>query len=245
MSNQQSSNPFGNLSNDGLEAARDVLGGGGVFESGVYDGTIALAYAGKSQGGAQFLAVHVQIGDKQYRETMYVTNKNGQNYWERDGKKNPLPGYTTANDICLMSTGYDLPSQDFQEKVVNLYDFDAKAEVPKKVMVAVDLIGKPITLAILKNLENKTKKNEATGQYEPIAETRETNTIDKVFHSETGKTASEFVAKKDPEFKDKWATKNTGRVIDKSKEVGGKPGAPGQARTGAPAASAKTKSLFG
>lgn len=249
----QNSNPFGNLSNDGLEQARDVLGGGGVvFDSDVYDGTIKLAYYGAAQSGAKFLAVHIQIGDREYRETMYVTNKAGQNYWEKDGKRNPLPGYTTANDLALMSTGYNLGDSElgWEEKVVQLWDFDAKAEIPKKVIVATEMLGKPITVAILKQIEDKSKKNESTGEYEPTGETRETNTIDKVFHSESGKTFSEFVAKKPAEFKDKWQAKNQGQVRDKSKGLPGKSGAPG--RSGAPssannagAGAARKGSLFG
>lgn len=243
----QNNNPFGNLSTEGLEAAGDRLGGGGVFESDVYTGKIKYAFAGAADSGAKFFEVHVDMQDgRTYRERMYVTNKAGQNYWERDGKRNPLPGFTIANDLALMSTGFALGEQEFEEKVAKLYDFDAKEEVPKKVQMATGMIGQSITLAILKIVENKQAKNEVTGQYEPIADTREVNNIDKVFHTESGKTVSEFTGKKDAEFQDKWADKNRGRVVDKTKEVGGRSGAPGQGKSGAPAAAGgKPKSLFG
>lgn len=242
----QNSNPFGNLNTDGLEAARDVLGGGGVLESDIYDGVIKMAYAGKSQSGANFLSVQIQCGPSEYRETMYVTNKQGENYYTKDGKKIPLPGFTTANDLALLSTGLSLSDQDFEERVVPLYDFDAKAELPKKVMVATGMLGKTISIAVLKQIEDKTKKNESTGEYEPTGETRETNVIDKVFHNESGKTLSEFIAKKDPEFAGKWRDKNKGKTRDRAKGLAGKTGAPGQRQNAASTAPAgKGKSLFG
>ena len=242
----QQSNPFGNLSQEGLEAARDVLGGGGVLESDVYDGKIVMAYAGKSDGGANFLDIKIQVNDGRfYSERVYVTNKQGENYYTKDGKKIPLPGFTTANDLALMSTGFDLAGQDFEEKVVPIYNFDSKTEVPTKVQVAVGMLGKPITIAVLKQIEDKTKKNDANGQYEPTGEFRDTNTIDKVFHNESGKTVSEFVGKKDATFQAAWRDKNKGKVRDRSKGLAGKTGAPG--RTGAPSAASngKGKSLFG
>lgn len=247
-------NIFGNLNSEGLEAAKDVLGGGfGAIDSAVYDGKIKAAYAGKSDGGAHSMTFVVGITvngqAREYKETIYVTNKQGQNYYEKDGKKNPLPGYVTANDICLLSTGHELNAQDFEERVIKIWSYEAKAEVPTKVQMAVDLIGKDITLAILKSVVDKTAKNDATGAYEPTGETREENNIDKAFHTESGRTVSEVVGKRDGEFKGQWADKNTGQVRMKAKGGQGKAGAPGGAA--APGASSnaagagKGKSLFG
>lgn len=241
--NQHTANPFGDLGTEGLEQARDSLGGGGVIDSDVYDGTIKLAYAGAAQSGARFLAVHIDINGRDYRETVYVTSKDGKNYWERDGKKNPLPGFTTANDLALMSTGVGLADQDIEEKVVNLYDFDLKKEIPTKVQALVSMMGKPITVAILKQIEDKNKKNETTNLYEPTGETREVNVIDKVFHTASGKTVSEFVGKVEAEFKGKWVEKNKGTVKNKAKGAAGNSGAPGASSGSAKAA--PSKSLFG
>lgn len=245
--NQSNSNPFGGLSNDGLEASRDVLGGGGPIDSGVYTGTIKLAYAGLSKGGAQSLTVHVDINGRDYRETLYVTNKQGQNFYEKSGKKSPLPGFTTANDMALLSTGVALNEQEVEERVVKLYDFDAKAEVPTKVQAVVSMHGKEITLGILKQVVDKNVKD-GNGNYVPSGETREENTIDKVFHTESGKTVSEFTAKvPEAEFQAKWAEKNKGTVRDRTSTAKtGKVGVPGQqAANHAAPAKAPSKSLFG
>lgn len=242
-----SQNPFGTLNNTDLEESRDVLGGGNQpLETDAYTGKIKLAYAGKSAQGANFLAVHIDANGREYRETIYVTNRKGENFYPRDDKKIPLPGFTVANDLALLSTGQDLASQTFEEKVVSLYDFDERKEVPTKVLAATSMMGKDITVGILKTITNKSKKNESTGAYEPINEKREENNIDKVFHAETKKTVSEFTTRaENAEFYPKWVEKNRGQTRNKYKEQGSS-GLPGQAAPAPGGASAPAgKSLFG
>lgn len=249
-----SNNLFGNLNTEGVEKAKDTLGGMfGAIDSAIYPATIKLAYAGASDSGARFVdftfGITVNGQPREYNERVYVTNRQGQPFYEKDGKKNPLPGYTTANDLALLSTGKDLSSQAFEERIVKLYDRTAQAEVPTKVMVATDLLGKQVKIAVMKAIENKTKKNDVTGQYEPIDETRETNSIDKVFHFDTDLTVSEFLRKNEgkldkAEFHTQWAAKNDGVVRDKTKKSGAKTGTPGQVPATAPAP-ASGQSLFG
>lgn len=241
---EQTNNPFGGLDTTGLEAPRDTLGGGGALESGVYDGVIKLAYAGVSRNGARSLTIHLDINGREYRETLYVTNREGKNYYERNKKKNPLPGFTVANDLALLTTGLPLSEQDIEERVVKLYDFDAKAEVPTKVLAVISLHGKPVKVGIIKEIVDKNVKNGA-GEYVPSGETREQNTIDKVFHAETGKTVAEYTNKVEKaEFIHKWEERNKGQTRDRSTAGGAKTGVPGlksPADTGKP----QTKSLFG
>lgn len=252
-------NIFSKLKSDGLEEAKDSLGGGfGAIPSDVYTGKIKAAYAGESAGGALSMTfvVGVQVAGKEreYRETVYVTSskeKGQNNFYERDGKQIPLPGFTTANDICLLTTGYELNAQDFEERIVKIYDFTTRAEVPTKVQMAINVVGQEITLGILQQREAKTKKNEATGQYEDVpGETRDINVIDKVFHTESGRTVSEVSRKLDKgEFLDQWREKNQGQIRDKTQGKAGKPGAPGQGaaaqQAGAAGSKPAGKSLFG
>ena len=128
-------NPFGNLTNDGLEEAEDRLGGGyQPLETDLYTGVVKAFYAGKSNSSnARNVSVLVQVGDKEYRETIYVTNKNGENWFlnkDDKTKKVPLPGFTTIDDICLAATGQALADQAWEEKTIKLYDYDLKKEVP-------------------------------------------------------------------------------------------------------------------
>lgn len=246
-------NPFGSSIDTSLEQGGDRLGGFTVFDSDAYNAKIALAYAGESSGGAKSMTFHFQLEDgREYRETVYVTSgreKGQKNYYEKDGKKNPLPGYTLANDIALCATGKDLLNQTFEERVVKLYNKDAGAEVPTKVQVATSLLGQPVTLAIMKEVVDKNVDNGA-GQYVPSGETREQNVIDKAFHTESRRTVSEATGGQPAGFLDKWVEKNKGQVRNKAKGAGGNAGAPGQASrpaptAGAPAGGGQTKTLFG
>lgn len=245
---------FKNLTNQGLEETQDRLGGGGAVESDIYTGKIKLAYAGASARGAQFVGLVVALaGGKEYRETVYITNAKGENFFlnkQDNSKKVPLPGFTIIDDICLCTTGAPLADQDTEEKTIKVYDFDAKAEVPKAAQVLVGLLDQEVSLAIQKVLEDKTK-NDGNGNYVPTGETREVNTIVKVFNTAEKMTTVEARNGQDATFWDAWLEKNKGKVYDKtSKDAaaqGGNTGAPRAAgaapqAAGAPAAK---KSLFG
>ena len=85
--------------------------------------------------------------DGEYRETFWITNKNGDNFFidKNDAKKKvPLPGFTIIDDLCLVSTNKPLAQQPAEDKVMNIYDVEAK-EMPKSVPMLVNLIGKQVT----------------------------------------------------------------------------------------------------
>lgn len=245
-------NPFGGLKQDGLEETKDRLGGSYLLDTGVYDMTVKLAYAIESANGAKGTVLTLDNGGREYRETIYVTNRQGENFFlNRDdkSKKVPLPGFTTIDDLCLCATGVSLSEQEVEEKMVKVYDYDLKAEVPKSVPVITSLLGKQVTLGIVRILENKSEKN-AAGVYEPIADEREINQIDKVFHTETRLTTPEArTGMTAGEFYGKWVEKNTGVTRDARKikdGQAGKSGRPG-ASSGPPKADAQPArtSLFG
>lgn len=238
---------FGNISTD-VEESTDVLGGGGTIESGVYMAGIKNAYITQAASEARALNLVLDLGGREYRETIYFTSgkaKGLRNYYERDGKKIPLPGFSVVNDLCLLATGKDLAAQDVEEKVVNVYDFDAKKEIPTKVPVITSLLGQKVQVGILEYRRNKTKKGD-DGAYHPISEERIVNEINKVFHHETNKTVSEYVKKADDAtFYDKWKDKNQGNRVEQYKDVEGgnvKSGRPGGSK---PGGSTATTSLFG
>ena len=139
-----------------------------------------------------------------------------------------------------------------EQKVVNVYSSEAKAEVPTKVDVLVDLLGKDILVGVIKQTVDKTRKNEATGQYDPTGETRDENEIDKLFRARDRMTTAEIRAQA-PEavFAATWESKWAGKTKDKTKKAGGTAGVPkgtSAAFAGAQAAAAAKKpatSLFG
>ena len=108
------SNPFGNLSSEGLEESQDRLGGFSVLDSDIYTGTIKAFYAGQSSKGAKSVTLIFSHDGKEYSETVYVTNRNGENWFmnpQDKTKKVPLPGFTTIADICLVCTDAPLADQ--------------------------------------------------------------------------------------------------------------------------------------
>lgn len=254
---------FDKLNDDGLEKKEDRVGGGGGFarDTDAYEMEIKIAYAGKSAQGAQFVAfVFNDTDGKEYRETFYITNRNGKNYFmvkdkdgKETGKKKALPGFDHVNDICLVTTEKPLSDQATEDKTVKVYDADAKAEVPKSVPVLIDLLGKKVYLAIYKKLENKSEKD-GSGGYTPIADTRDVNTVEKVFHYPSKVTVLEATSGADEAtFYDNWVEAHKGKVQDKRtiKDGGdaGQSGRPGQ-KAGGPPVSGGTdaptrKSLFG
>ena len=239
---------FGNLKSDGLEESQDRLGGFRPLETDIYTGKIKALYAGKSDGGAASLTLIADFGGTEFRETYWVTNKKGENFFlnkDDKTKKVPLPGFTIADDLCLIATGAPLSEAAFEERTIKLYDHEAKKELPKGVDMLVAAIGQPISLGILKVLENKNEK--VGDEYVPTAETREINVTDKVYHPEQKLTVAEArQGQTEAKFWDSWLERNKGQTRDKRTIKGS---AAGGARTTPPkpgeAAAAPRKSLFG
>lgn len=244
---------FGNLTNEGLEETTDRLGGFQIRATDIYPATIKAAYAGQSAGGARNVTIVVELPDGEYSETIYVTNKKGENWFLNQNdksKKVPLPGFTIIDDICLVTTGKPLSEQDSEEKVVKIYDFDERKELPKAVPMLVDLIGQTLFLGIVQQTVDKNQKNDSTGEYEPTGETRDENVIEKVFHDPTKMTVVEArQGATEPVFFEKWLSKNKGNVRNKAKGADGKGTKSGRPGGGAPQSGAggqkKTSSLFG
>lgn len=231
---------------------KDSVGSNGPLESNVYKCTVALAYVTKAASEALGLVLNLKTEDgRELRQTLWMTSgkdKGCKNYYEKDGQKNYLPGFVHANALALLTTGKEIGQLDTEEKVVNVYSYDAKAEVPTKVNMVMDLIGKEILAGVIKQTVDKTKKNESTGQYEATGETRDENEIDKFFRERDRMTTAEIRGQAEKAtFIDTWIEKWAGKTKDraKGKKTGtGIAGAPSMFG-GAPAATSKpTSSLF-
>lgn len=205
------------MSSDGLEATKDVLGGFKVWDTDVYEMTIKLAYAGKSASSeARSITFHlVDDSGQEYRETIWVSNKEGLNYKVEDGKKKPQIGFVTVDELCLLATEKPLKDQVTEEKIVPLYDFDAQKELPKPVYVITSILGQRVKVAIEKVKKFKQAKDGA-GNYVDTKDTKEENQIQKIFHHESNKTVNEYREGKEAGFHDQWLGKNKGKVNDRT-----------------------------
>lgn len=243
-------NIFANVVTDSsIEEEIDVVSSGfKPLESGIYTFEIKQAYAGEASSGAKSVTFQFEAADgTKFKNTQYVTSgkaKGGKNYYEtKDGKKRYLPGFTTTNNICLLSAGKELHEIEMEEKVINLYDKDAGKEVPTKVMMLMDILGKEITLGVIKQIVDKNVKDGA-GNYVPSGETREENEVDKVFRARDGMTVAEIKAQaEEAVFINTWKEANEGKTRNKAKgaQNGSVAGAPTAAASSAPA---PAKSLF-
>lgn len=235
---------FDDLKTDSsVQEVKDVLGGSGPLDSDGYDAVIDVAYADVSSGGARSLNVSFKINGRTVKQTLWMTSgtaKGCKNYYEANGQRKYLPGFVTANDLCLLSVGKPISDLDTEPKTIKVYDPAQGKEAPMEKAVVVDLIGQPIKLGILKQLVDKNVKN-AQGNYVPSGETREINEIDKVFRSD-GFTVPEIKAQAtEPSFYSRWVEKNRGTVVNKAKGASADAGTSGMPT---PAAQ-PTTSLFG
>lgn len=238
-----------NLQSDSsIQDEKDNLGGGSsVLDSNIYLSTITLAFLTTSDGGAMALNIRAKTEDgEEIRQQLWMTSgtaKGCKNYYEdKNGEKKYLPGFLMANALSLLTTGKEISEQDTEEKVVSLWSSAAKAEVPTKVPMFMDMLNKQVIFGLMKQTVDKTVKDER-GKYVPSGETREENEIDKVFHAESRKTTAEIRAQAPKAtFIDQWVAKWAGKVKNKAKGTDGavKAGAPKAATTNAK----PTSSLF-
>ncbi len=240
-----------NLKTDNTIAEdKDSVGSGGTLESGLHNVTISMAYLTKSAGGAVGLVLNMKTdGGRDIRQTLWMTAgtaKGGNNFYtDKDGAKHYLPGFTHANNLALLTVGKEISAVDTEMKVVNVYSPEAKAEVPTKVEVLMELLGKEIIVGLIKQTVDKTAKNDA-GVYEPTGETREENEIDKFFRAKDKMTTAEIRAQvEEATFIETWDQKWTGKVRNKSKGGSGTAGVPKMPGAALGGASKKpTTSLF-
>lgn len=218
----------------------DVLGGGGrkVWESDIYKCTVTMAYVLKSAGGAMGVALELknEAGDL-HRETVYITNKSGQNFYVKDGQENQLPGWQLVDSLALLTCNKSITELEEENMVIKLYNFDQKKELPTTVPMLKDLLGKEVYAAIQHTKSNKTQRNDATGTYDPINEAVERNELSKFFYSEDRRTVPEIKAQaEEATFYANWKERFAGKVRDTFKEV---------ANTGKPAGRTQSGGLMG
>ena len=231
---------------DDIQKDKDTIGGNTLLDTGIYEATIMKAYAEKSKDGALGLFFTFKSSEgKEIRWNAYVTNKNGQNYYEKDGKKSYLPGFNLVNSLCIVAAGNELKKMTHEEKLVNVWDSDQKKETPQKKQVLVDLVGKKVKIGLFRQIENKQIKTDQG--YKRTAETREVNDVNRFFSAHDkyeNYTATEILAKEEkPAFYDKWVEAFAGKTQDRVKPAEVDAGAAGAPKAGGP--SKPTESLFG
>jgi len=234
---------FLNKQTDVKDVTKDTLGGGFTWDTGLYSVVIDSAYLDMSKGGAANITFGFKTAEgKALSQTIYVssgTAKGQLNYYidKKDGSKQYLPGFVTADDIALVTCGVNIGDIEQEEKMVEVYNVELKKKAPTTKPVFMELIGKELQIGIVKLREFKNVLNDVTGKYEPGTEIKELNEIGKIF-AEDGRTVVEMRADEEAAFVTKWAESHPADYVKDKTKTKAKAGAPGAD------ASKPKKSLF-
>lgn len=210
-----------------------------LWESGIYDCQIDMAYIEESRGGALGLHLTLVSDDRRLRESFYMTSgtqKGKKNYYEdRKGEKRYLPGFQKASDLCRTAVDKDLEeiANGGEKKTINVWNNAQRKEVPtEKAHVLTSLIGESVKVGVVAEIVNR-QVNNGSGKYVPSNEKRTENHISQFFNAETGMTGNEM---EDPDVTEashieKWLEDNDGVTRNSFKEVDAPPaGNSGQSR---------------
>jgi hypothetical protein len=208
--------------NDNIKAETDNVGGFVPLSTNLYDFKIELAYVTHADSGAMALNLQFKNDNNQnLRAQFWVASskaKGNKNYYvNKNGDKAYLPGFNQANALALLTVGKSINELDSEPKVINIYDFSEKKEMPTKVEMLMDLIGQDITLGVVEQIVDINVKDDTTGTYVPSGKTRVENEVDKIFRYKDGMTVPEIKAQAtEAAFKSVWLKKWKGQIKDKS-----------------------------
>lgn len=167
-----------------------------LFDTDIYSATIKAAYLTNSnKSKAQAMNLILTVDGSEVTQQIWMSNgQGGVTYKDKKtGKDTPLPGFNAMNALAMLATGKELGELDVEDRTLNLYDYDAKAEVPTSVPCYVDLHGVEIQIALQRQTVDKTKeKAKGSGVYETTGETRDINEVVKYFPGSAQITISEL-----------------------------------------------------
>ena len=213
---------FASIQNANIQTKEeDVLGGSRTVPSNVYPAGIKLAYLDAAASGAICVvfdfAMLVNGKERNHKETIYISNKNKEFTYKdkQSGEDKPLPGFVTVDSICKAVTGKSITELSTEKKMVKVYDYDQKAEVPQEKEVLMDLIRGKLELGIIETIVDKNVKTD--NGYVPSGETREQNELSKVFNEDGLTQLEKESGATEAKFKAAWVEQYAGKKINKSK----------------------------
>ena len=242
------SNPFAYVPNAAPQAEAVP---GSSFEpmpTDIYKATLKALYLEPTKKGGLSMTVHAVINGNEESFTVYPINvakdgagnlmKDGNgvpvqtnHYLDKNGKVVYYADFVLMDGLVQVATGKSLAELQTSELIVDVYDFTARAKVKKTVAGYKDVQGKEINLAIQRQIENKSKKDERTGAYVPIAETRTKNVLIKAFDQNMLTNQEKQAGVTQPTYAPEWLKKFKGVDLDRTDKSlkAGLPQAQGQA----------------
>ena len=192
----------------------DYNGGGFIKDSGIYSETIAKAFLVESKNGA--IGIYIQYsGEGQHEETVYISNRDGETFYNKNGKDHPMPSYVDMKKLNYILTGEMITSASqlkVEERIVKHYKWTEdpedenkkiKVDIELTAEVLVDWIGKEVKLSV--QMCEKEKQEKKGDKYVGLGVRAENKdgvpylevAILNYFNSETNKTASETLNEKE------------------------------------------------
>lgn len=200
----------------GIEKPKDSLGNFENTKSDVYTVEITASYGlESSKSDAQGIKIEAKIpalNNRKLFQSWWITNKDGNTYDERDGKKKFLTGFLKADNLALLATEGEagILDLDTEEKTIKVKR-DGK-EVNEVVDSFPDLIGFELQVGIIDTV--KFKQNNVDGQYIEVDEKIHNAEWHTLFDIE-GFTLNELEAEaEEPEFIEEWLKVWKGKVRD-------------------------------
>lgn len=191
---------------DSVKESGDFVGRK-LLHSGIYDAKIKLAFQKKSAKGALGVEFHFEIGDRTEVQTIWVTKTTGEyTYKNKQGDTMYMPGYILVDDICRLTIDQEISEIETEEKVVKLFNWEEKKELPQKVQAMTDLHGQEIKLCI----------QEAKEWRKDVGKVQDKNIIAKALFFEDGRTVTEIMTEKDSKFAQDWLDKWEGQIYDRT-----------------------------
>lgn len=209
---------FDNVQEDkNLEVEVNRLGGYQPIKSGIYKGKIDMAYGTVSKNGAKGLVLDFKLivdgKERVLSETFWFTTRDGKTFSiKSDGTRQNLRGYNQAQALCTLLINKGVLELTTQERPIKI------KEETKMVPVCVELLDKPVALAVFEVEENAVKK-QPDGTYAPFNDKRKNNEISDIFN-EKGFCYTEVKAgAEEPKFALAWKEKWEGQIKNNFKEV--------------------------
>lgn len=205
----------------------DRVGGSSAIPSGIYKMKLEYLYSDVAKSGAIMMYGQAILEDgTKYRISECVASgdaKGNKVTYTKDGIEHYLPGYTTINNICLLTVGEPIDSCQEEEKVLDLYDSELQKTASRKVMCIKGIAKIDINLGIMREIVNKQVKSGDKGnKYINTNETRTINTINCVFRGNDNLTVIEIKAGAETsKFFDVWNDANKDRDANRFVEVKG------------------------
>ena len=241
---------------EGIKDDGDFLGGYNPFESDLYDFIVKAAYFTLSAGGAKCLNVILKQDKRELKQQFWITSGTGKGclpYYinQKTQEKQFLPGFTVANHLAkLTCKGKAIGQMVVEERMIKMYNKAAKAEIPTKVLMCIEMLDQAVTAGVVKRLVDKTKDTgtvDASGKkiYMATGEFRTENEVVKFFRTRDRMSVAEIEAKAEKaEFATRWLDKWFGQTEDKRTQNNGTAGTVNAGTNAAPVESAAVAGLF-